>query len=315
MIMNLPKTRNFRISPTAPYEFMRTFEKETKCGADWFWLSPFEIRTRDTIWSGLYLRGEPYGLRIHANKHRGSSWLSITVFTRHSLTFPQRSAVRRLLVYALDTNTAIAEFYRICNRYPYLAQARDDLWGMHELPFANLFHAILFVIALQRTSRGGTLRMLRNLGEHLGEQVSFDHQTIRLLPTPAIIAQATKRQLLACGLGYRAAFVRHNAQVIRSRPLELMELSHEPLDKAILTLAGFKGLGEYSMDVILPHPSFPVDSWNAGIFRKLFRLSATAAPAQIQEFASRHFGVWQKYVHSYILNDMEKILSMRRYRG
>jgi 3-methyladenine DNA glycosylase/8-oxoguanine DNA glycosylase len=72
-----------------------------------------------------------------------------------------------------------------------------------------------------------------------------------------------------------------------------------------------RGIGEYSADIISPHPGFALDVWSAKIFHKLlFREEPkdprTAIPG-LKRIAEERWGKWRGYAFIYVLNDLDNL--------
>ena len=67
--------------------------------------------------------------------------------------------------------------------------------------------------------------------------------------------------------GYRAAFIKACAEAIVSQKAPtIKELADMKAEEAKRVLMSLKGNDEYSAEIIIPHPSFPVDVWSVKIF-------------------------------------------------
>ena len=77
-------------------------------------------------------------------------------------------------------------------------------------------------------------------------------------------------------------------------------------------LTQIKGIGCYSAEVICAHPAFPVNSWSAKYFCWLFSLEtqkdrASDALSKVKRYAQEKFGIFQRYVYEYLINDLENL--------
>jgi N-glycosylase/DNA lyase len=117
--------------------------------------------------------------------------------------------------------------------------------------------------------------MVASLSERFGESIEFEGDTFHSFPSPASLAEAEPSALDACGLGYRAPFIRHVSKVVRDGGVDLLELglrTYEeardillrelPHDKALL------GVGPKVADCVLLYScgkdeAFPIDVWVA----------------------------------------------------
>jgi N-glycosylase/DNA lyase len=120
--------------------------------------------------------------------------------------------------------------------------------------------------------------MISNLCERFGERVSFDGIDYRLFPTAERLAGSSVQELAACGLGYRARFVRDIAWTVDSGSVNLDELrlhdyprAREILLERILEKKTFLGIGRKVADCVLlfscdnKDEAFPIDVWIARV--------------------------------------------------
>ncbi len=74
--------------------------------------------------------------------------------------------------------------------------------------------------------------MIENICHRLGESVEFEGQRYSLFPTPEAVAGAELSDLSACGLGYRARFVKSIAEAVHGGRRNLDELRLHDYPKA-----------------------------------------------------------------------------------
>lgn len=184
---------------------------------------------------------------------------------------------------------------------------------MRVCSFPDLFSAVILAITLQMASYGRTERMIKLLYKNYGEKIVFNNSEVIVCPSLTKIIYVKEKELKdKCNLGYRATFIKACAEAIVSRKAPTFkELANMEPEKAKHVLMGLRGIGEYSADVISLHPSFPVDVWSVKIFCQLFNIkmdrNLRAMIPIVKKYASRKFGKWQKYVYTYIINDLEKL--------
>ena len=82
-------------------------------------------------------------------------------------------------------------------------------------------------------------------------------------------------------------------------------------EEAKAKLMELKGIGEYSADIVSPHPGFALDVWSAKIFSLLLfreepKLPRTTIP-KLRKAAEERWGKWRGYVFVYVLNDLENL--------
>jgi len=179
--------------------------------------------------------------------------------------------------------------------------------------------------------------MISRLCQKFGEKTEFEGKPYSLFPRPELLAEASNEELAACGLGYRARFVRSVAQKVSSGSVDLEELRLLDYERArdllVERLLGEKtllGIGRKAADCILlfscgKDSSFPIDVWMARVlfkyYPKLFddettkrlgfhvsnlaRLSGGAYET-ISGSMREYFGEYAGYAQQYLFHDARK---------
>lgn len=312
-VMRLKKIYELEIDGAGPFNFELTVHKPA--GPDgWEWLTPFEIYSEGVIWAGIRLStGESIGLKISDIGSVQNPKVLCRIFSRKNVNQEEKDEVVRTVSRCLSLKKDISDFYQLCDRYPPLKQAKKDLWGMRKDPFPNLFSALIVAITLQNAPWKRSIQMVRSIYANYGEKINFDNHEIIICPPPNLIAKISEQELrTTCKLGYRDRILKECASAIVKGELptteELEKMSHDDAKKILMKI---KGIGEYSADITGVYPSFPVDSWNARIFRTVFNINIEGRPEQtisiIKRYAAKEFGIWQGYVYTYILNDLQNL--------
>jgi N-glycosylase/DNA lyase len=175
--------------------------------------------------------------------------------------------------------------------------------------------------------------MISNLCDRLGDEVEFEGDHYRLFPGPERVAGADLAVLTACGLGYRAKFVKSIAEgVIEGRVnLEELRLHDYPRARELLTekILGRKtliGIGPKVADCVLlfscdKYSAFPIDVWVARVLARYYphlfdpdlreKLTAVvlgktglseAIYDRIAERARSYFGEYAGYAQQYLFH-------------
>jgi N-glycosylase/DNA lyase len=207
-------------------------------------------------------------------------------------------------------------------RFRGLRLMRQDVWEC----------LLSFVIATN-TNIPRIKGMISNLCERFGEKTTFDDLTYSLFPTPERLAEASVKDLTACGLGYRAKFVGAIAETVSSGRVNLDELRLHDYPRAkglllerILEKKTFLGIGRKVADCVLlfscdKDEAFPIDVWIAralaGFYPHLFsegvvaRLNSKLAGKStisektyeaMSEAARAYFGPYAGYAQQYLFH-------------
>ncbi len=114
-----------------------------------------------------------------------------------------------------------------------------------------------------------------------------------------------------CKLGYRARVLKGIAQAIVKGFPTLRDLEATSAEEARNKLMELKGIGEYSADIVSPHPGFALDVWSAKIFNRLLLGKDTESPRDVipnlKKIAEKRWGKWRGYVFTYVLNDLSRL--------
>jgi N-glycosylase/DNA lyase len=211
-------------------------------------------------------------------------------------------------------------------RYYGLRLIQQDVWEC----------LVSFVIATN-TNIPRIRLMISKLCEGFGEKVSFEGDQYSLFPRPESLAEASREGLAACGLGYRARFVKSVAEKVSSGGVDLEELklldyerAREVLIERLLGEKTLLGIGRKAADCILlfscrKDSAFPIDVWMARVlaryYPKLFgkevagrlashvshqaRLSDSAYE-KVSASMREYFGEYAGYAQQYLFHDARK---------
>lgn len=129
---------------------------------------------------------------------------------------------------------------------------------------------------------------------------------------PATIAKKDIRDLKErCKLGYRAPVLKGIAEALCKGFPALRELEAMSTEEAKVKLMELKGIGEYSADMVSPHPGFALDVWSAKIFNLLLFGKEPKSPRtvipRLKKIAEKRWGRWRGYVFIYVLNDIPNL--------
>lgn len=84
-----------------------------------------------------------------------------------------------------------------------------------------------------------------------------------------------------------------------------------PAQEAKAKLMGLKGIGEYSADIVSPHPGFALDVWSAKIFSMLILGREAESPRnlipKLKKIAEDRWGQWRSSVFVYVLHDLDNL--------
>jgi DNA-3-methyladenine glycosylase II len=292
-----------------PYNFSLTVHKP----AGWSFLTPHEIFEANLLWTGMRLNsGEMFGLKLGFTGGVDSPRISCNVFSHTMIGTRERSKLAEKLAWMLGTKEDVRGFYSLAEHDPLGQMLVHDLYGMRRTRRPDIFPALILAITLQMAPITRSDQMMNLLIQEYGEKIVFDNKEIQYWPSPKTIAKASVKELeRRCKLGYRANALKSVAETVQKGFPSLQELENMSAEEAKAKLMKLKGIGDYSADIVTPHPGFALDVWSAKIFslllfRKKPRNSRDIIP-EIKKIAQDKWGKWRGYVFTYVLNDLDNL--------
>lgn len=228
----------------------------------------------------------------------------ITLSVESSAT-EDTSELTAFLRHYLDIARDVPKILAAVDNDAYIHRALQKLWGMRILN-QELWETIASFILSQNNNVPRIRGIIRRLSERFGQKLTLESYVDYSFPTALALAAAEIDELLACGTGYRADYLKGAAQAVVSGALSLPKLQRLPYLEAKRELMHRKGIGEKVADCIclfsLGHlEALPVDVWIKRIFETLyFRRQAT--PREIREFAQNYFGDGVGYAQQYLFH-------------
>lgn len=137
------------------------------------------------------------------------------------------------------------------------------------------FQCYISFICSSNSSIQNIKRMLENLCKKFGNKVEFDRKQFFTFPKPEKLSNASNKDLLSCGLGFRAKYVKQAAKMVSSRKINFESLRKENYKSALEILKTVPGIGNKVADCILLFSldkleSFPLDRWTQRILQKYY---------------------------------------------
>jgi len=107
---------------------------------------------------------------------------------------------------------------------------------------------------------------LERLCSVFGKEARAGQDRLCLFPTPQRLAKAPISELLSCGLGYRAKFVKSASELVSEGRLDLESLRGLSYEEARAELVGVAGIGNKVADCVMLFSlekldAFPLDTW------------------------------------------------------
>jgi len=116
---------------------------------------------------------------------------------------------------------------------------------------------------------------LQKLCRKFGAKTYVEKREFFVFPTPQILARATISDLLECGLGYRAKYVKSASHAVVSEEIDFDYLKKTKYQIAKESLLKISGIGDKVADCILLFSlekleAFPLDTWMIKIIQKYY---------------------------------------------
>ena len=153
----------------------------------------------------------------------------------------------------------------VVGRDEHIRKALQEFWGMRIIR-QEPWECLISYICATYKNIPAIRHMLYGLSRRFGEKIVLDGMEFFTFPTPERLVAASAKDLLACGLGYRAKYVQETSKRIFENSFELESLSQLPYLQAKKQLCGFAGVGPKVADCVLlfslgKTEAFPVDRW------------------------------------------------------
>ena len=312
MLQNdLTRSATLRLKAVPPYDFGLTVHKP----AGWSLLTPFEIFEKSVLWTAMRTpSGEVFGLKLRSTGTVGRPTISCEVYSHQELDTNERRELSKTIAWMLNLREDIREFYALAKRDPLVKVLVKDLYGMRNTKQPDIFSRLILAITLQMAPITRSDQMMTLLIKEYGERIRFDGKDILYWPSPERIANAEVGELQRkCKLGYRAKSLKGIAETVQAGFPSLQELDKMSAEEAKTRLMELKGIGEYSADIVSPHPGFALDVWSAKIFSMLILGEETESPRnaipKLKKIAEDRWGQCRGYVFIYVLHDLKNLSS------
>lgn len=204
------------------------------------------------------------------------------------------------------------------NKDPYICGALEELWGLRLIQ-QDPWECLASYICATYKGIPAIKSMLNKLSQAHGEKTVFEGYEFYTFPTVEAVAAAPLDSLAACGLGYRAPYLKTTANQIVEQQFNLEELRQLSYAEAKKILCGFAGVGPKVADCVLlfslgKYEAFPVDVWiKRVVLRRYSRLLpkeltqklqngklGSSEYSKISEACRTYFGEYAGYAQEYL---------------
>lgn len=201
----------------------------------------------------------------------------------------------------------------------HIRKALQEFWGLRIIR-QEPWECLISYICATYKNIPAIKHMLLNLSSRFGEKTLLDGMEFFTFPTPAKLARAPVKDLLDCGLGYRAKYVQSTSKRILENAIELESLRKLSYAQAKKQISSFAGVGPKVADCVLlfslgKTEAFPVDRWIERVILNHYieKLPSELARelqkregltntnyAKINVFGREYFGEYAGYAQEYL---------------
>ncbi|MBN1358736.1 hypothetical protein JW988_08205 [Candidatus Bathyarchaeota archaeon] len=205
------------------------------------------------------------------------------------------------------------------SRDTHIRKALREFWGLRIIR-QDPWECLISYICATYKNIPAIKHMLLSLSSKFGEKIILDGMEFFTFPTPEKLANSTTKDLLECGLGYRAKYVQDTSKRIFENYFELECLRHLPYTQAKKQICSFAGVGPKVADCVLlfslgKTEAFPVDRWVERVIlnhyadklplelaQKLQQREGLANGdyAKLNVFGREYFGKYAGYAQEYL---------------
>ncbi|VFJ13777.1 DNA-3-methyladenine glycosylase family protein [Candidatus Nitrosocosmicus franklandus] len=171
--------------------------------------------------------------------------------------------------------------------------------------------------------------ILRNLSRKFGKRIEWDGNTFYSFPTLRTLSTISQSELLHCGFGYRAEYVRKTVISIINQEIDLKFIKDTDYTKSKQEILKLAGVGEKIADCILLFAfdkleAFPMDTWIIKHFQKKldymktsgldFKINDKITPKQYRLISKKireHYGKYSGYAQQFLYYNIREENSRR----
>ena len=189
----------------------------------------------------------------------------------------------------------------------------------------NPFQCYISFICSSNTNIKNIKQMLQKLCKKFGRQVKFEEKYFFTFPDPQTLANASLRDLLSCGLGFRAKSVKKASEDVIVKKIDFDHLKKIDYITAKEALKSVRGIGNKIADCILLFSlekleAFPIDRWTWRILKKYYsekfelqnKTLTEKKYEEIHEKIVEYFGPYAGYAQQFLFK-MERDLNQKKW--
>lgn len=173
-----------------------------------------------------------------------------------------------------------------------------------------LFETIISYIISANNNIKRISRSVNDISKRFGKEIEFEGEKYYLFPTLEEIKDVTMDDLLSCGTGFRARYIKHDVEYFLENPEFFEKLKILDTEQATQLLSSLMGVGPKVGDCILlfalgKGEVFPIDVWVKRIMEKLY-FKENKSLKEIKKFANENFGKHAGIVQQHLFHNVRE---------
>ena len=146
--------------------------------------------------------------------------------------------------------------------------------------------------------------IIERLSLAYGEKIHSTEGEFYAFPDPLALSRAKEEDILRCGCGYRARYIKETARMVESGEVSFESIKDASYEASLDMLLKCLGVGRKVADCVLlfsvgKHEAFPVDVWIKRVMERLYRLNGKNE-SEIRSFAQKRFGSIAGFAQQYL---------------
>lgn len=198
---------------------------------------------------------------------------------------------------------------KIANIDENIAKSLEFSSGIHILN-QPLFETIISYIISANNNIKRISRSVNDISKKFGKEIEFEGEKYYLFPTLEEIKEVTIDDLLSCGTGFRARYIKHDIEFFMNNPQFIENLKDLSTDEATKALSSLMGIGPKVADCIMlfalnKGEVFPIDVWVKRIMEKLY-FKENKSLKEIKQYANENFGKYGGIVQQHLFHNVRE---------
>ena len=158
----------------------------------------------------------------------------------------------------------------------------------------DLFETLISYIISANNNIKRISKSVDKISEMFGKEVEYDNKSYYLFPKLEELSRATVEDLLSCGVGFRAKYIKNTVKELMENKSILIQLPNMTTNRAREILLSFMGVGPKVSDCILlfslkKTEVFPIDVWVKRVMEKIY-FKCNVTMKEISKYARENFG-------------------------